>query len=584
MVRIFKELGWFFKQEWYKFVLIIIFTITYTNVVLLPARYIGNIVDLISTRTLTQEGAMLIAFKMFVVALLIYLTAALKGFLLGGLFHKLFYKLKKFFIVNIFKQDGDFFETYYSGDLITRATGDTNMVSRVSTHVLSHLFDTIMMLIIAFVNMQKLNLNLTLLAIIPLPLIFFIVLYLRPKIMANWRKVRKEVSHLNNLVMESVSHVRLVRGFVREDEDELKLSTQADDVYKVERKAVLMQSVFAPTFRMVTLLSLGIALGYGSYLIMNQKDFSVGNLITFNLYLGMFASPLFRLGNQITIISQSGVSFDRLYEILGASPTIKDVYGAKNLKEVKSIDFVDLAFKYPSDTEYTIQDININLNAGETLGIVGKTGSGKTTLVRQLLRQFPISEGALLINGRPIESYSKNSIRLNIAYVPQEHELFSRTVLENLRLGESFDATYSVDDAITMADFKKDLVQLEYGIDTIVGEAGVTLSGGQKQRLSIARAFLKNSDILIMDDSLSAVDGVTEANIVKNLKEYRMGRTNIICSHRLSAIEHADKIIVLEKGRIVETGTHEELMLNKKWYYEQYIVQQMEGTNEEEAL
>ena len=580
MFRIFRELSWYFKKQWPKYLLVGLFTLLFTYAITLSPAYIGEIVDQITEATLNENRAKEIFLIMVGIAFLIYFSAVIKRRLLGGLFHKLFYQLKIKFLVNVFKQDGDFFEEYYSGDLITRATGDTNMVARVSTYMMFNLIDTIAMLIIAFLSMMKLSLPMTIYAIIPLPIIFFIVMYLRPKIMRNWKLVRSQVSHLNNLVMESVTHAKLVRGFVMEEEDQQKLASNAENVYQTERKSVLMQSVFMPSFRMVTLISQGIALAYGAYLIMNQKNFTVGNLVTFNLYLGMFASPLFRLGNQITVMSQSGISFERINEILDATPTIQDAADAIFLETVEKIEYQDLSFKYPNDNDYIIKDINLTLLKGQTLGVVGKTGSGKTTLLRQLLRMYVINEGNIYFNDLPVEAYQKESIRARVAYVPQEHVLFSRTVLENLAVGEGEDTVLSIPDSITMADFWKDISFLTDGLETIVGESGVTLSGGQKQRLSIARAFLKNADILIMDDSLSAVDGVTEANILRNLKEFRENKTNIIASHRLSVVEHANEIIVLDQGRIVERGTHQELMDNMKWYYQQYIIQQMEDNDE----
>ncbi|MDD3171860.1 MAG: ABC transporter ATP-binding protein, partial [Bacilli bacterium] len=515
------------------------------------------------------------------IAVVIYLSGAFKRYYTGSLNHKLFYNLKYNFLTSLFKQDSDFFEEIYSGDLISRATGDVGTVSRVSTHMVFALFDTIMMLIISSVRMIKLSLNLTLLAIIPLPIIFIIVIYLRPKISQNWRKVRAQVGHLNNQVMESVSSAKLVRGFVREKEDEERLTESATLAYKIERKSVLLRSVFMPSFRIITLISMGISIAYGSYLIIHQMDFTVGNLITFNLYLGMFSSPLFQLGNQITFISQSGVSFDRINEVLEASPTIKDNKCAKELIGIKKVEYRDLSFKFPKDTNYSIENINLTLEKGKTLGIVGKTGSGKSTLVRQLLRQFPITSGDLLINDRSINRYKKESIRLNIAYVPQEHLLFSRTVLDNINLGLSPASIYSTEEVVKMADFEKDLPFLHDGLNTMVGEAGVTLSGGQKQRLSIARALLRNSDLIIFDDSLSAVDGMTESNILRNLKENCSEQMKIIIAHRLTAVESADEIIVMEAGKIVERGTHKQLMQNRKWYYEQYLIQEMEDGNVE---
>jgi ATP-binding cassette subfamily B multidrug efflux pump len=583
MPTMFKKLGWFIKKEWYKYLLIIIFTIIYTYVLTIPPKYIGLVIDLIANNGLSTDYAIRIIAIILGTAMIIYLSEVGKNYLTGKLFHNLYYEIRNRFLRSIFLQDGEFFEEYYSGDLISRATSDSNTVARVSTHVFFHLLDTIAMLIIAFSALITLNPQLTLYSILPLPIIFLIVIILRPKIMRNWKKVRSEVSHLNNIVMESVTHAKLIRGFVKEKDDEGKLSRMAEQVYRTERLAVLMQSVFQPSFKMVTVISQGIALAYGSYLIMHQMGFTVGSLVSFNLYLGMFASPLFRLGNQITVLSQSTVSYERIDEIINHRPSIIDAEDTVNLEKVETIEYRDLSFKYPKDNDYIIKNINLSLKQGETLGIVGKTGSGKTTLVRQLLRQYLIPEGNIHINGEPLERYTKESIRQNIAYVPQEHQLFSRTVLENLRLGLSPNTELSIPEAIELADFEKDLPYLTDGLETLVGESGVTLSGGQKQRLSIARAFLKNAPVLIMDDSLSAVDGLTEMNILKHLRKYRQGKINIITSHRLTVVEEADRIIVLEKGRIVEAGTHRELMANKQWYYEQYIMQQMEAEDEKKA-
>ncbi|MFA6827799.1 MAG: ABC transporter ATP-binding protein, partial [Bacilli bacterium] len=487
--------------------------------------------------------------------------------------------IKVRFMNNIFRQDGDFFEEYYSGDLISRATGDTHGVARVSTYLLFALVDTTLTIFLSFFRMVEKDLGLTLLAIIPLPIIFVVVLIIRPKISANWRKVRKEISHLNNLVMESVANVKLVRGFNKEQEDYVKLEKSATTAFEIEKKSVLLRSVFSPIFNLVVLISQGVALGYGSYLILNNSGFTVGQLISFNMFLIMFSRPLFRLGNQITFISQSGISAERVSEILKAEPKINDCLGAIPLTDIKDVEFKDYSFHYPNEKTNIIEDINLVIKQGNTIGIVGKTGSGKSTLVKQLLRMYTITGGKICINGKPINYYQKMSIRENISYIPQENQLFSRTVLDNLLLGESKYSTFSIDDAIDMADFRKDIPYLENGLDTIVGEAGVTLSGGQKQRISIARAMYKNSEILIMDDALSAVDGITEKNILKSIKDYRKDKTNIIIAHRLTAVESADVIIVMDHGRIVEKGTHEELMSRKGWYYEQYIFQEMEDVS-----
>ena len=223
-----------------------------------------------------------------------------------------------------------------------------------------------------------------------------------------------------------------------------------------------------------------------------------------------------------------------------------------------------------------VDDVSFEIKKGKVTGIIGHSGSGKSTLVRQLVRQLPIEEGTLYLNGIEIESFDQENVRKHVSYVPQEHMLFSRSVLKNVLIGDSDATIEEVNKAVELADFAKDIEMLNDGYDTIVGEYGVTLSGGQKQRLAIARAFLKDSDILILDDSLSAVDGKTEANIINTLKTYRKHKTNLIVAHRLSAVVHADEIIVLDKGQIIERGTHEELMNLNGWYHEQFIAQQME--------
>ena len=579
MFLVFKDMSWFFKKNWFKYVIVFVFTILFSFLLTLSPEIIEDVVDLINNGLLTLKDIYKASGFLLGLAIGIYLSAVIKNYLLGSLFHEFFYQIKVRFMNNIFRQDGDFFEEYYSGDLISRATGDTHDVARVSTYLLFALVDTTLTIFLSFFRMVEKDLGLTLLAIIPLPIIFVVVLIIRPKISANWRKVRKEISHLNNLVMESVANVKLVRGFNKEQEDYVKLEKSATTAFEIEKKSVLLRSVFSPIFNLVVLISQGVALGYGSYLILNNSGFTVGQLISFNMFLIMFSRPLFRLGNQITFISQSGISAERVSEILKAEPKINDCLGAIPLTDIKDVEFKDYSFHYPNEKTNIIEDINLVIKQGNTIGIVGKTGSGKSTLVKQLLRMYTITGGKICINGKPINYYQKMSIRENISYIPQENQLFSRTVLDNLLLGESKYSTFSIDDAIDMADFRKDIPYLENGLDTIVGEAGVTLSGGQKQRISIARAMYKNSEILIMDDALSAVDGITEKNILKSIKDYRKDKTNIIIAHRLTAVESADVIIVMDHGRIVEKGTHEELMSRKGWYYEQYIFQEMEDVS-----
>lgn len=580
-MRRFKSVSWYIKKYWWKYLLVMFLSLTIIYCDILKPEIIGEAVDLIGLGQITDDRLILLLILFAIIVIVKFVFSILKSICLGNLFHKLFYQIKIKFMKRILIQDASYFTTYHPGDLMTRATSDTFAMANVSTHLIFSVITLILTLIMSAISMVKLDPLLTLYSIIPLPIIFVVVVIMRPKIANNWRLVRKKDSTMSNLSMESVQHVKLIRAFVNEENDYEKLKLSAKDCYETEKKSVLMQSTFGPMFRFFTNISQIIAYGYGAYLIINQ-ELTVGELITFSLLLAQFSSPMMQLGNQIARFSQSAISFDRVSEVLEATPEIIDRKDALSLNCFNNITFNNFHFTYPDDNYEVLKGVDLEIKNGKSLGIVGKTGSGKTTLIRQLLRRYKVeNDNSIRINNIPISRYKKIDIRKLVAYVPQEHILFARNVKENILLGASKNTEISLDTSIEMADFKKDLAFLEEGLDTIVGEYGVTLSGGQKQRLSIARAIIKDAQILILDDSLSAVDGTTEANIIENLKKIRNEKTNIIVAHRLTAVEACDEIIVMDDGRIVERGSHDELMRLKGWYYEQYVIQEMGGNKDE---
>ena len=306
---------------------------------------------------------------------------------------------------------------------------------------------------------------------------------------------------------------------------------------------------------------------------------TIGQLIAFQIYLGMLSGAIWGLSDIVLVYQQGNVSFRKIQELLAADDQLEKA-GDETISAIDHIEFSDYQFQYPTNDSTTLNTIAFELQRGQTLGIVGKTGSGKTTLVRQLLRQYPVSTtGALKINGRSIQDYDMTELEGLIGYVPQEHILFSKTVGHNIRFGNRHADEREMSAAIESANFTTDLEHMTEGLATLIGEKGVSISGGQKQRVSIARALIRKPDLLILDDSLSAVDAKTERAIIDNIRTIRQDKTNIIVSHRLSAVAEADKILIIEDGVIIEQGTPQALMASKGWYYEQFMTQQMEVTN-----
>lgn len=583
MLKFIKSLWWFISKNWYRYISIILVGLLFPLLDLFPARIVKTLIDAVQDENRTVTMAFLftrILLPYILTMLAIYLVSTTKRVLQNRLKIKLYYALQVRYMENILVQDASFFERFQSGDLLTRALGDVKSVNFSGGNRLLNIFLEFMTVIVTLVAMILIEPVLAVLCFIPLSFIFLTNLILKRKVKRNWQLVREKSSQMGNVILESITNVRTIRAFSKEEENYQKNLKYSKDTYDVEKANLKINVIFQPMFQSIVAVATVIAYGLGAYFCYLER-ITIAELAQFILYLNLFQAPLTNIGNMINNFYQSLISADRINEIYDSKSSVIDKKD-EALDEIKTIEFKDFSFRYAKDEEDVLQNIDLKIEEGQTLGIVGKTGSGKSTLVRQLVRQLPVEEGKIFINGEEIEYFNQQNVRRHIGYVPQEHMLFSRSVLKNVLLGDSTASTEEVNEAVIMADFEKDIAELSHGFDTVVGEYGVTLSGGQKQRLAIARAFLKNADVLVLDDSLSAVDGKTEANIIHSLKKYRGNRTNIIVAHRLSAVMNANLIIVLEKGKIVERGTHEELMKLKGWYYEQFLAQQMEEVDQHE--
>ncbi len=575
MFKFLKSMMWYIKPNWWRYVIVVILCILNGLVNLLPATIIAILTSSIESDTLTEEILIYRVFLPFLGSIiLIYLCATFMRLSQNRLTTSLYYALHKKYMESIMIQDAYFFEKFKAGDLLTRALGDINQVKFSGGNRLLKIVGESITITITFVALILIHPILAVCCFIPLTLIFISNLLLKRIVKKNWAEVRKKHSDMGNKVLESITNVRTIRAFSKEEEDYQENIRYSNIAYQVEKKNLRVNVIFQPLFQFIVGVSTVICYGLGAYFYY-ISEISIAQLVQFVMYLNLFQAPLTAIGNLVNNFYQSMISADRLNEVYYSKSSVIDKDDAVDAENLELMEFKDFSFKYQGDSFYSLKDINLKIEKGKTLGIVGKTGSGKSTLVRQLVRQLPIDSDTLYLNDKPIDNYHKESIRKIVSYVPQEHILFSRSVYENVKLGKKNATDAEINEAIKLADFEKDLDNLPRGLDTVVGEYGVTLSGGQKQRLAIARAFLKNSDILILDDSLSAVDGKTESNIIDTLNSYRKDKTNIIVAHRLSAVMQADNIIVLDKGKIVEEGSHRDLMKKKGWYYTQFKNQQM---------
>jgi ATP-binding cassette, subfamily B, multidrug efflux pump len=580
MFSIFKKLSWFFKENWKRYT-VAIFLLTVVGILdVIPPKLVGDAIDDIQLGTMSWDAVGNYLWLLGGITIVSYgMTYVWLYQLFGGAF-LLERKMRSNFMGHLLKMTPTFFEKNRTGDLMARATNDLKAISVTAGFgVLTLIDSSVFMLTILLTMGFMISWKLTIAAILPLPIMALLMKIYGARIHKRFTEAQDAFGDLNDKVLESVAGVRVIRAYVQERADENRFAHMTEDVYKKNIEVAKIDSLFDPTIKVLVGLSYLIGLGYGAYLVFHQS-ITLGQLVSFNVYLGMLIWPMFAIGELINIMQRGNASLDRVQETLDYVQDVRDPELAKSIGVPEQVAFKEVEFQYPSSQVKNLSNIEVTIKSGQTFGVVGKTGSGKTTFIKQLLREYPSGKGTLSIAGVPIEDLTLEQVRNWIGYVPQDHVLFSRTVKENILFGRHDADKEALEKAIELADFKKDLEMLPDGLATLVGEKGVALSGGQKQRISIARALIKNPEILILDDSLSAVDAKTEAKIIENIRKEREGKTTIITTHRLSAVQHADWIIVLEDGKVVEEGVHGILLENGGWYKEQFDRQQVDSSLE----
>lgn len=462
-------------------------------------------------------------------------------------------------------------------------TNDLNAVRMTVGNGVVMISDSILMTITTVGIMMTINFKLTLMALIPLPFLAVVGAKFGKKIHHRFLKVQEAFSKLTDVVQENFSGIRIIKSFVQETKEFEKFTVENQKNFDTNMHLTKIWGMFFPLIEFIASIGLIILVGVGGiYVIYNY--ISLGDFVSFNMYLMTLIWPMMAIGWVINIIQRGFASLDRIQDILNQKTDIYD----KNIKNTASISgdviIKDLTFTYPDNTVPSLKNINLTIRKGQTLGIIGKTGSGKSTLVNLLVRLFNVAPGSIKIDDADLNEIPLKVLRENIGYVPQDAFLFSTTLAENVNLPSDTLDMARVIASTKSSDIYDNIMDFNDKFDTLVGERGVTLSGGQKQRISIARALIKDPEILIFDDCLSAVDAKTEVKILENLKTSMQNKTSIIISHRISALKDADNIIVLDDGEIVESGNHKTLLNNQKYYYGIYEKQQIEAKLQEEEV
>lgn len=568
------------RHKWqYTGGIVTLFILDFANLYI--PKVTGIITDGLAAHTMDMDGVL----RNIGIILGIGLTLAVGRFLwryfIFGASRSIEHEIRDNLFGHLETLDVEYYNEHKTGDLMTRFTSDLNAVRMAIGPAVIAAFDAVVMTVMVIGQMMVyVNLKLTLVAIIPMIFIAFGELYYGKIMQKRYLERQEAVSDLTDFVQESFSGVRVVKAFVRE-RSQIKAFAKANANAKQKNLRIArMESVVIPLLDVVIGISSLLTLLYGGYLAL-AGEITIGRFVAFNQYITMLVWPMLACGEAINMFSQGGAGIRRIQEVFEEKPEIADqadVAEADRIGQIKGdIRLKHLTFIHRGHSEPTLKDISLDIRAGTTLAVIGRTGNGKSTLVNLLLHLYEVRPGMIFIDGMDINSIPLKSLRENIAYVPQDNFLFSDTLKSNIAFGTDNEEMDEIIRAATTACIHDNIIAFPDGYDTIVGERGVTLSGGQKQRSSIARALKKDAPILILDDALSAVDTDTEEKILKNLKENRQGKTTILIAHRISTIQNADVILVLEDGEARECGNHGELMALGGIYKDMFEKQQLEA-------
>jgi ATP-binding cassette subfamily B protein len=484
------------------------------------------------------------------------------------------YDLKNEIYFHYQKLSMAFYRRNNTGDLMNRVTEDVSRVRMYLGPAIMYTINTIVLFILVIMSMFNVNARLTVFSLLPLPLLAITIYYVHSMINHRSEKIQQQLSALSSFVQETFSGIRVIKAYVREDDIRRKFNIESENYKSHSMSLVQIQALFYPMMLLLVGLSTIITVYIGGVEVING-NISSGNIAEFIVYVTQLTFPVMSLGWVTSLIQRAAASQKRINEFLNTNPEINSIAGEKTVLQ-GNITFKNVSFKYPVTGIQAIKNISFEVRNGEFLAVIGRTGSGKSTIANLLMRMYDADEGQILLDGKPIGQLDLQHFRQQIGFVPQEVFLFSDTIYNNIAFGMTFTEQDKVELAAKNASVFDNIMEFSKGFDTMIGERGITLSGGQKQRLSIARAIIKEPQVLIFDDCLSAVDTRTEEEILNNLSRIMKDKTSILIAHRVSTIKNADRILVLDNGEIIEQGTHNKLMALKGVYFDLFEKQLLE--------
>lgn len=581
-MKIIKDLWWFFRLEKKRYIIGILALILVAILNLVPPKVMGGVIDRVTSGELTQGQLLMSLFLLVLSAFAMYFLRYIWRMYILGTSYRLGQIMRFRLFDHFTKMSPSFYQKHRTGDLMAHATNDINALTRLAGAGVMSAVDATITAFVTLVTMAfSISWQMTLVAVIPLPFMAYATSRLGRKTHQAFGKSQAAFSELNNKVQESVSGIKVTKSFGYQ-EDELQSFQEINDMTFVKNMKTMKYDVmFDPLVLLFIGASYVLSLLMGSFMV-SAGQVTVGNLVTFITYLDMLVWPLMAIGFLFNMIQRGSVSYNRINRLLKETSDVQE--SKQPLQTIQNGTLVYDIDSFHYENEETLSDIHFALEQGQTLGLVGQTGSGKTTLIRLLLREYDLTDGRIMLDGNNIKDYKLSDLRRLIGYVPQDQFLFATSILENIRFGNPDASLEKVESATKLSRVYDDIMATPDGFETLIGEKGVSLSGGQKQRIAMSRAMILDPEILILDDSLSAVDAKTEHAIIENLKQTRQHKSTIITAHRLSAVVHADLILVLQDGHIIERGCHEDLIKQGGWYADTYEAQQleMEGDSDEE--